>query len=246
MNYTIPKDIDMTQQAAWCPGCGHGIVCRVIAEAAQELGVSDRIITVDDVACGQFGQFALKYNTIMGAHGRVVATAAGVKHARPEALVIARPGDGSAYSIGIETTLYSAIRNDNILQLVINNSVFGMTGGQMSPTSLPGMKTTTSPFGRDERKNGSMMDITRILGNTDMAYLARCAVNSPSNIEKTKKAIKTALTKQMNGEGFCLVEVLSMCPTNWKMSEVDACEFIKNTQSKALPLGEFINKGGEK
>lgn len=244
MDFKLPKDLDMKQQASWCPGCGHGIVCHVITEAVEELGVSDRIITVDDVACGQFGQFAMKYNTIMGAHGRTIATAAGVKHARPDALVIARPGDGSAYSIGIESTLYSAIRNENILAIVINNSVFGMTGGQMSPTSLPGMKTATSPFGRDERKNGSMMDIAKILGQTDMAYLARCAVNSPANIEKTKKAIKKALTKQMNGEGFCLIDILSPCPTNWKMSEVDACEFIKTTQSKYLPLGEFVDKGG--
>lgn len=244
MNFNIPKDIDMSKQASWCPGCGHGIVCRVITEAVEELGVSDRIITTDDVACGQFGQFAMKYNTIMGAHGRIVATAAGVKNARPDALVIARPGDGSAYSIGIESTLYSAIRNDNILCLVINNSVFGMTGGQMSPTSLPGMKTATSPYGRDESKNGQMMDITKILGQTDMAYLARVAVNTPANTEKAKQAIKKALVKQMNGEGFCLIEVLSMCPTNWKMSEGDACDFIKETQSKYLPLGEFIDKGG--
>ena len=237
MNFRIPKDIDMNQQASWCPGCGHGIICRVITEAVQELGVSNKVLTVDDVACGQFGQFAMKYNTVMGAHGRTIVTAAGLKHARPDCLVIARPGDGSAYSIGIESTLYSAIRNDNILAIVINNSVFGMTGGQMSPASLPGMKTATSPFGRDEKKNGSMLDITKILANTDMAYLARGAVNTPANTEKTKKMIKKALQKNMNGEGFCLIDVLSMCPTNWKLSEIDACEYIKTTQSKYLPLG---------
>lgn len=244
MNFTVPKDIDMTQQASWCPGCGHGIVCRIITEAVQELGVSNKVLTVDDVACGQFGQFAMKYNTVMSAHGRTIATAAGLKHARPDCLVIARPGDGSAYSIGIESTLYSAIRNDNILAIVIDNSVFGMTGGQMSPATLPGMKTATSPFGRDEKKNGSMLDIAKILGQTDMAYLARGAVNTPANTEKTKKMIKKALQKQLNGEGFCLIDVLSMCPTNWKMSETDACDFIKNAQSKYLPLGEFIDKGG--
>ena len=246
MNFKIPKDIDMNQQASWCPGCGHGIICRVITEAVQELGVSNKVLTVDDVACGQFGQFAMKYNTVMGAHGRTIATAAGLKHARPECLVIARPGDGSAYSIGIESTLYSAIRNDNILAIVINNSVFGMTGGQMSPATLPGMKTATSPFGRDEKKNGSMLDITKILSQTDMAYLARGAVNTPANTEKTKKMIKKALQYQMEGKGFCLIDVLSMCPTNWKLSEIDACEFIKTTQSKYLPLGEFIDKGGDK
>ena len=246
MNFKINQDIDMSKQASWCPGCGHGIVCRVITDAVTELGVSDKIITVDDVACGQFGQFAMKYNTVMGAHGRTIPTAAGIKRVRPDALVIARPGDGSAYSIGIESTLYSAIRNENILAIVINNSVFGMTGGQMSPTSLPGMKTATSPYGRDESKNGSMVDISKILAGTDMAYMARVAVNTPANTEKAKKAIKKALEKQMNGEGFCLVEVLSMCPTNWKMSEIDACEFIKTTQSKYLPLGEFIDREGDK
>lgn len=246
MNFKINKDIDISKQASWCPGCGHGIVCRVITDAITELGVSDKIITVDDVACGQFGQFAMKYNTVMGAHGRTIPTAAGIKRVRPDSLVIARPGDGSAYSIGIESTLYSAIRNENILAIVINNSVFGMTGGQMSPTSLPGMKTATSPYGRDESKNGSMVDISKILSGTDMAYMARVAVNTPANTEKAKKAIKKALEKQMNGEGFCLVEVLSMCPTNWKMSEIDACEFIKTTQSKYLPLGEFIDREGDK
>ncbi len=245
MEFRIPKDIDMNQQASWCPGCGHGIVCRIIAEAAEELGVSERIMTVDDVACGQFAQYALKYNSMMGAHGRVVAAAAGMKRARPDALVIARPGDGSAYSIGIESTLYCALRNENILTLVINNSVFGMTGGQMSPASILGMKTTTSPFGRKADRDGSPLDITKLLGQTDIAYLARVAVNSPANIANAKKAIKKALTKQMNGEGFCLVEVLSMCPTNWKMTSEQACEYVKNTQSAAFPLGEYVDKGGK-
>ena len=245
MEYRIPKDIDLTQQASWCPGCGHGIICRIITEAAEELGIGEKILTVDDVACGQFGQYAMKYNSIMGAHGRVVATAAGMKRVRPDAVVIARPGDGSAYSIGIESTIYCALRNENILTIVINNSVFGMTGGQMSPTSLVGMKTATSPFGRDSRKNGTPVDITKMLSGTEMAYLARCAVNTPANTEKAKKAIKKAMQKQMNGEGFCLIEILSPCPTNWGMTPEAACEFVKTTQSKAFPLGEFINREGD-
>jgi len=246
MEFRIPKDIDMTQQASWCPGCGHGIVCRIITEAVEELGVSDRIITVDDVACGQFGQFAMKYNTIMGAHGRVVATAAGVKRARPDALVIARPGDGSAYSIGIESTMYCGLRNENILNLVINNNVFGMTGGQMSPTSLLGMKTATSPYGRETGRNGAPVDIVKLLGQTDIAYLARVAVNTPANTEKAKKAIKKALTKQMNGEGYCLIEVLSPCPTNWGMDPAAAMDFVKTNVMETFPLGEFVDKGGDK
>ena len=224
MNYKVSKHIDLNQQASWCPGCGHGIICRIITDAADKLGVGDRIVTVDDVA----------------------ATAAGVKRARPDALLIARPGDGSAYSIGIESTISCAMRNENILALVINNSVFGMTGGQMSPTSLMGMKTSTSPFGRTAERNGSMVDIAKLLGQADIAYLARCSVDSVPNIMKTQKAIEKALTKQMNGEGFCLIEVLSPCPTNWKLSPEKSMEFIRTTQSKALPLGEFVDKGGNK
>ncbi|MBR2490304.1 MAG: 2-oxoglutarate oxidoreductase, partial [Ruminiclostridium sp.] len=169
----------------------------------------------------------------------------GVKRARPDALLIARPGDGSAYSIGIESTISCAMRNENILTIVINNSVFGMTGGQMSPATLYGMKTSTSPFGRTAERNGSMMDITKLLGQTDIAYLARCSVDSIANINKTQKCIEKALKKQMNGEGFCLVEVLSPCPTNWKLTPEQSMEFIRDTQSKALPLGEFIDKGGK-
>ena len=229
MNYKVSKHIDLNQQASWCPGCGHGIICRIITDAADKLGVGDRIVTVDDVACGQFGQYAMDYNSIMGAHGRVIATAAGVKRARPDALLIARPGDGSAYSIGIESTIS-----------------FGMTGGQMSPTSLMGMKTSTSPFGRTAERNGSMVDIAKLLGQADIAYLARCSVDSVPNIMKTQKAIEKALTQQMNGEGFCLIEVLSPCPTNWKLSPEKSMEFIRTTQSKARPLGEFVDKGGNK
>ncbi len=244
MNYLIPNGIDMKQQAGWCPGCGHGIIVRLLAEAAQELGIEDRMITVEDVACGEFAQFALKYNTIMTAHGRPIIAAAGVKRVRPDAIVVAHPGDGAAYSIGIESTLHCALRNENILALVVNNSVFGMTGGQMSPTSLVDMKTTSSPHGRSINKDGTPIDVTKILGNLDIAYLARGAVDSPANVNKTGRMIKKALQKQMQGEGFCLVEVLSPCPTNWNKTPVSALEFIKTTQSKTYPVGEFVDKRG--
>lgn len=244
MNYKIPDGIDMTQQAGWCPGCGHGIIVRLLAEAAEALGIGNRMITVEDVACGEFAQFALNYNSIMGAHGRTIITAAGVKRARPDSIVVAHPGDGSAYSIGIESTLHCALRNDNILALVVNNSVFGMTGGQMSPTSLLDMKTTSSPHGRDAQKNGSPIDIVKVLGQLDIAYLARGSLDSPANVNKTGKMIKKALEKQMSGQGFCLVEVLSPCPTNWNKTPIAALEFIKATQSTVYPVGEYIDKGG--
>lgn len=244
MEYIVPKSIDMEYESSWCPGCGHGIIVRLLAEAAESLGIADRMITVEDVACGQYSQYALKYNSIMTAHGRPIITAAGVKRARPDSIVVAHPGDGSAYSIGIESTVHCALRNENILALVVNNSVFGMTGGQMSPTSLPRMKTTSSPHGRDIQKNGSPLDAMKLLGQMDIAYLARGSVSTPAQIAKTGKMIQKALKKQLDGEGFCLVEVLSPCPTNWNKTPVDSLEFMKQEQEKVYPLGEFVDRRG--
>ncbi|HBR08515.1 MAG TPA: 2-oxoglutarate oxidoreductase, partial [Clostridiales bacterium] len=180
MKYSVPKGINREAHIGWCPGCGHGIIVRLVAEAAAELGINDRIIMVEDVACGEFAQTVTQYNNIGGAHGRPIITAAGAKRARPDAIVIAHPGDGSAYSIGIESRRHCALRNENILALVVNNGVFGMTGGQMSPASLPGQKTTSSPKGRDINKNGSPFDVVKALGQFDIAYLARGTVSSPA------------------------------------------------------------------
>lgn len=178
MERLTPKGIDMNAHVGWCPGCGHGIVNRILAEAIEELGIDERIVMVEDVACGGLGQDVLEYNSIGAAHGRPIVTAAGIKRARPDAIVIARPGDGSAYSIGIESTIHCALRNENILALVVNNNVFGMTGGQMSPESLPGQRTTTSPKGRDTAKNGNTFDAMATLSSYDIAYLARGSVAS--------------------------------------------------------------------
>ena len=243
MNYKVSKHIDLNQQASWCPGCGHGIICRIITDAADKLGVGDRIVTVDDVACGQFGQYAMDYNSIMGAHGRVIATAAGVKRARPDALLIARPGDGSAYSIGIESTISCAMRNENILALVINNSVFGMTGGQMAPTTLPHQKTATSPKGKDPAKYGTL-NVVDVLGKMDIAYLARGELVGPAGMNNCKKLIRKAFEHQLNGDGFSLVELLSPCPTNLNMPPVKAREHVHTEMTKYFPIGEYIDKKG--
>lgn len=243
MNYKVSKHIDLNQQASWCPGCGHGIICRIITDAADKLGVGDRIVTVDDVACGQFGQYAMDYNSIMGAHGRVIATAAGVKRARPDALLIARPGDGSAYSIGIESTISCAMRNENILALVINNSVFGMTGGRMAPTTLPHQKTATSPKGKDPARYGTL-NVVDVLGKMDIAYLARGELVGPAGMNNCKKLIRKAFEHQLNGDGFCLVELLSPCPTNLNMPPVKAREHVHNEMTKYFPIGEYIDKKG--
>lgn len=244
MNLQVPKGINLEAENKWCPGCGHGIIVRLVAEAAHDLGLEDKIIMVEDVACGAFAKFTLQFNTICSAHGRTIITAAGAKRARPQAIVIAHPGDGSAYSIGIESTIHCALRNENILALVVNNSVFGMTGGQMSPTSPPNMKTSSSIYGRDVHKNGMPFDIVKTLKNYDIAYLARGSVESPAQVISTGKMIKKALKKQLNGEGFCLVEVLSPCPTNWGKTPVDAMRYIKEAQEQIYSLGEFVDRGG--
>lgn len=244
MKLKAPSTICSDSTAGWCPGCGHGIIVRLLAEAVQALGIEEKFVFVVDVACGSLAVNCVEFNNIGSAHGRPIITAAGVKRARPDEIVVAHAGDGSAYSIGIESTIHCALRNENILALVVNNGVFGMTGGQMSPESLPGQKTTSSPKGRDTAKNGNPFDVVKTLGQYDIAYLARCSVDSPKAVMKTGEIIKKALRKQQAGEGFCLVEVLSPCPTNWGLEPVEAMKYIRDVMESYYPLGEFIDKGG--
>lgn len=243
MKLKIPNTITCVE-SGWCPGCGHGIIARLIAEITEEMGVSEDVIMVRDVACGSMISSVVTYNNVGGAHGRPIVTACGVKRARHDAIVIAHPGDGSAYSIGIESTVHAALRNENILALVVNNSVFGMTGGQMSPATLPDMKATSCPKGRDTSYYGNPFDVVKTLKDYDIAYLARGSVDSPAEVIKAKKYIRKALEKQKNKEGFCLVELLSPCPTNWGLTPVDSLKFIQEKQKVFYPVGEYIDKGG--
>ena len=245
MKLKMPEMMVAEDTATWCPGCGHGIVSRLLAEAVESLGIEERLIVVVDVACGASIRRALQINAIGAAHGRPIITASGAKRARPDEIVVAHAGDGSAYSIGMESTIHCALRNENILALVVNNAVFGMTGGQMSPESLPGQRTTSSPAGRDIAINGSPFDVTKALGQFDIAYLARGSVDSPAEVINSGKLIRKALQKQMDGEGFCLVEILSPCPTNWNLDAVESMEFIKNDMRALYKLGEFVDKGGK-
>lgn len=247
MKLKVPDTILPHAVSGWCPGCGHGIITRLVAEAVEELGIEENFILCTDVACGALVAYITKWNVIGAAHGRTIIAAAGAKRVRPDQIVLAAPGDGSAYSIGIESTIHCALRNENVLALVVNNCVFGMTGGQMSPESLPGQKTTSSPFGRDVAVNGAPFDVVKTLGSYDIAYLARGSVSTPANVVKTGKMIKKALEKQMRGEGFCLLEVLSPCPTNWGYPDdkaYKALEYMREHQEKFYQLGEFIDKGG--
>lgn len=232
--------------AGFCPGCGHGLATRLIGEVSEELGIQEKMLAVVDVACCSFNIDYWRYDTIMAAHGRDIPTAVGVKHIRPENPVFAYLGDGAAYSIGMAETVHAALRNDNICVFVVNNSVFGMTGGQMAPTTLVGQKTTTSPYGRDEDWCGAPLKVSEMLAEVPCSYyIERVAVNNTPNIVKAKKAISKAFHYQMEGKGFTMVEVLSACPTNWGLSPIKAMEWLEENMIPYYPLGVKKDKGAE-
>lgn len=242
MNLKAP-DFIMNGKTSFCPGCGHGIIGRILYENIVEMGYKEDFISVVDVACCSLFMYSTDADFVGAAHGRVLPAAIGVKRTRKDKLVIAYNGDGAAYSIGMAHTMWSAIRDENITVIVVNNQVFGMTGGQMAPTTLDGQKTTSSPLGRDTKLSGAPFDITKALSDFDISYLARGSVDSPMEIRKTKKYIETGIRNQMEGRGFSLIEILSPCPTNWNLAPIDAINHIKNDVKQVFPLGEFVKDG---
>ena len=242
MNLKAPDRVTFNR-SGFCPGCGHGVAGRLIAEVAEEMGLSDKLIMTIDVACASIHLSALKFDMVMTAHGRPLAAAIGLKKVRKENPVLAYMGDGAAYAIGMAETMHAAIRNDNIIVIVINNAIYGMTGGQMAPTTLPGQKTTSSPFGKDAKRAGAPVRIEDIYSGFDIAYLARGVLVGAAGINKSKKMIRKAFEKHMAGEGLCYVELLSPCPTNFNLTPLKAKEFVLNDMLQYFPLGEF--KGGD-
>ncbi|AYD40386.1 2-oxoglutarate oxidoreductase [Clostridium fermenticellae] len=246
MKIKAPESISFSE-TSFCPGCGHGIVARLIGEVAEEMGLTEKLLTVIDVACSSLNIDTWRFDTIMAAHGRPIPTATGVKAVRKKNPVLAYIGDGAAYSIGLSETIYGAIRNDNVMVIVINNGVYGMTGGQMSPTTLEGQKTTSSINGRNVVKTGKPFDIVNAIGKFDIAYLARGSVANAMDIRTTKKYIKKAFKKHMNNEGYCLVEILSPCPTNVDLGMLPqkCAERIDTVMSKYYKTGEYVDGGGK-
>jgi 2-oxoglutarate ferredoxin oxidoreductase subunit beta len=222
----------------YCPGCGHSIIHRLIAEVIDELGIRDKTVGVPPAGCA-----VLAYNYIdvdMGEapHGRAVAVATGIKRARPDLIVFTYQGDGDIAAIGTAETIHAANRGERLSAIFVNNGVYGMTGGQMAPTTLLGQTTTTTPGGRSPLRDGFPVDLSQMLAVAGgSVYIERTAVTSPKNIIKTKKAIKKAFQVQMDDLGFALVEVLSQCPINWKLSPVDACRRVEEEVVKTYPLG---------
>lgn len=235
------KRPELTKDHSWCAGCGHGIFVRLLHEVLEELNLESNFICVDGVGCSS-NYFAAtkKGSAIESHHGKAPTIARGVKLARPETLVFTYQGDGDAYVIGLSETINAAHFADPITVFVLNNNNYGMTGGQMSWTTLPGQKTTTSPHGRIPSETGMPLDPLKMASNLDsVAFAARGALNSPQNINVAKRYIKKAIELQMNEGKYSIVEFLSPCPTDWNMAPVKAIEWIDSEVVKYYPLGIF-------
>ena len=231
----------------YCPGCTHGIVHRLVAEVIDELGIEGKTIGIAPVGCSVMAYNYFTVDMIEAAHGRAPAVATGVKRADPENIVFTYQGDGDLASIGTAETVHAAARNENITVIFINNAIYGMTGGQMAPTSLPGQVTQTSPYGRDVSLCGYPVKICEMLSALEgPEYLERVAVNSVKNVRNAKKAIKKAFENQINEQGFSLVEVLSSCPTNWGMTPQKALQWIDEKMIPYYPLGVYKDRSAAK
>ncbi len=231
----------------YCPGCTHGIVHRLVAEVIDELGIEGRTIGIAPVGCSVFAYNYFNCDMIEAAHGRAPAVATGVKRSDPENnIVFTYQGDGDLASIGMAETVHAAARNENITIIFINNAIYGMTGGQMAPTSLPGQVTQTSPYGRDTNHCGFPIKVCEMLSELEgPEYLERVTVNNVKNIMKAKKAIKKAFQNQVDGKGFSLVEVVSTCPTNWGMTPQNALKWLEDNMLPYYPLGVYKDRSAK-
>lgn len=232
----------------YCPGCTHGIVHRLVAEAIDELGVEDRTVGIAPVGCAVFAYNYFACDMIEAAHGRAPAVATGVKRTHPDLVVFTYQGDGDLAAIGTAETVHAATRGENITVIFINNCIYGMTGGQMAPTTLPGQVTTTSPYGRTPKIQGNPVRVCEMLSTLDgVAYAARVSVDTPANVRGAKKAILKGFRNQIEGKGFSIIEILSTCPTNWGLSPVDALSWLRENMMPYYPLGTYkdIDTEGE-
>lgn len=224
----------------YCPGCTHGIAHRLVCEVMDELNIEKNTIGVAPVGCAvtAFNYFGCDIQ--QAAHGRAPAVATGIKRALPDRIVFTYQGDGDLAAIGTAETVHAAARGENITVIFINNAIYGMTGGQMAPTSLPGQVTQTSPYGRDTKTQGYPLRICEMLSTLDgPSYISRCSLDSVKNIKESKKAIKKAFEYQMKGKGFSLVELLSTCPTNWGMSPEESMKHVREKMIPYYPLGVY-------
>lgn len=224
----------------YCPGCHHGIIHRLVAEVIAELKIQERTIGVAPVGCSVLAYDYFNFDMFEAAHGRAPAVATGVKRSQPDSIVFTYQGDGDLAAIGCAEIVHAAARGEKITTIFVNNAIYGMTGGQMAPTTLINQVTNTSPYGRKEETAGMPIRMSEMLSTLDGAkFIARVAVNNPSNMAKAKAAIKKAFEIQLSGIGFAMVEVLSTCPTNWGMTPVASMKWLEENMIPYYPLGQF-------
>ncbi len=229
----------------YCPGCTHGIIHRLVAEAIDDAGVRERAVGVAPVGCSVLAYKYFNCDMLQAAHGRAPSVATGVKRVRPDCVVFSYQGDGDLASIGTAEIVHAAARGERITVVFVNNAVYGMTGGQMAPTTLVGQRTTTSPRGRDARHCGYPIRMAELLASLEgPAYIARVSVHNPAAINRAKKAIAKAFEMQIKDLGFGFVEVLSACPTNWGLSPIEALNWLEKQMIPYYPLGEFKTAEG--
>jgi len=235
-----------SKEFTYCPGCLHGVAHRLVAEILDEMKLTDQTIMVAPVGCSVFAYEFFDVDGTVAPHGRATAVATGIKRSLPDRVVFTYQGDGDLAAIGTAETIHTANRGEKITTIFINNAIYGMTGGQMAPTSLVGMKTTTSPYGRNADSEGYPIHVCELLQNLKgVAYLERVSLLTPRDIITAKKAIKKAFTAQVRGLGYSLVEIVSTCPTNWGLSPVESLEWAKQKMLPEFPLKVFIDKVGD-
>ena len=228
----------------YCPGCHHGIITRIIGQAIDDLDIAERTVGLAPVGCSVFGYLWYKCDAIQAAHGRASAVATGVKRARPDLIVFSYQGDGDFASIGTAESIHAANRGENITVIFVNNQIYGMTGGELAPTTLVGQKTSTTPDGRDPRLFGYPIRFSEIIAQLDApAYVTRQALYDTKRINDATAAIRKAFEYQVEGKGYSLVEFLSTCPTNWRMSPLQSNEHVANVVTEVFPLGDLIDRG---
>lgn len=237
--YKRPKtliDVDLH----YCPGCGHGVVHRLLMEVIDEMDIQEQVIGVAPVGCSVFAYSYLDVDMQEAPHGRATAVATGIIRVLPDKLVFTYQGDGDLAAIGTAETIHTCNRGENILIVFINNGIYGMTSGQMAPTTLPGMVTTTSPYGRDIKVTGHPLKITELVAQLPGTYfVTRQAVNTAGNVRKTKKAIEKAFKYLKQKKGTCFIEVVSNCPSNWKMTPLESNKFVEEVMIPFYPLGDI-------
>ncbi len=236
--YTRTKTIQEDKVSGFCPGCMHGTVMKLIGEVIDELGIIGKTACVLGIGCCGLQMDYMAYDNITSPHGRACAVATGIKRTNPDTFVFTYQGDGDLASIGLAETMSAANRGENISVIFINNGIYGMTGGQMAPTTLLGMKATTAPKGRDPKEHGYPMHMCEILDQlTAPVYLERTSCNNPQNLMHTKSAIKKAFVNQLEGRGFSMVEIVTTCPTNWGMDALGALDYLEKNMLAEFPLG---------